>query len=181
MTPPPKLQLPEEIEPPTPTYSPNSGSHSSKSTSITGRTSFQIPELSGDSTSPRPSSPQPQSQNGGQLSPNPESNKAQYASKRSSNRGSKSEGSGYPEEKKRRSSYRLSIEDFRRSFVDVKDLRRPIDYSYVGTVFVHIILVSLNSSDCTLEKLLNLVSYSETQLLVSEKSFRSAKSLATRY
>lgn len=77
--PPPKLQLPKGIVPPTPTYSPNSVAHSPKSTSITGRTSFQIPELFRDSAATQPS--QAQNQNDGQLSPTPAAEgEAQYAS-----------------------------------------------------------------------------------------------------
>jgi len=48
----------------------------------------------------------------------------------------------FPEEKKKRNSYCISLDEFRKSFVDVKDLRRPINYSHIATLFIHVVLVS---------------------------------------
>jgi len=92
-----------------------------------------------------------QNQNDGQLSPTPAAEgEAQYASAKpyfeerniQSKRSSRSEDTVFPEEKKKRNSYCISLDEFRKSFVDVKDLRRPINYSHIATLFIHVVLVS---------------------------------------
>lgn len=135
------------VNPPSPTYSPNSESSSPRSASIRGN-SFQITQVLGYSSTPNsePSTPSPE------LAPSSPTQDAQYASmpqdsleekQKSPNRYSGLNENGFPDEKKRRSF----VSDFRRSFleVDVKDLGRPINYSYIGTIVSHVILVSMEN------------------------------------
>lgn len=152
---PPRLSLPSDLEAPSPTYSPNSAASSPRSTSIRGNSFQKITQILGYSSNPesQPSTPLPQEPQ--QNHPSSPAEEAQDTSvgdesfdekKRNSKRSSNVNENGYADEKKKRNSYRFSMDDFRKSFIDVKDLRRPINYSYIGTIVLHVVLVSHHSS-----------------------------------
>lgn len=130
---PPRLSFSPDLEPPTPTYSPNSATTSPRSSSVRGN-SFQV---LGYSSNPRSeaSTPLPQ-----------EAQRDSFDErKRHSKRSNTTNENDYADEKSKRDSYRFSMDELRKSFIDVKHLRRPINYSYIGTIVLHVVLVSPTS------------------------------------